>query len=110
MVTGESYGPYDRTMLSKDLLSGEAPAKWLTLRGQKFYERLNIEVMTDKLVTEVDPSSRRVTFADGNTMKADRILLAPGGSPRTLNLPGADKPGCFRLRSRKDAEAILAAL
>jgi len=110
MVTGESYGPYDRTMLSKDLLSGEAPAKWLPLRGQKFYERLNIEVMTDKLVTEVDPSSRRVTFADGNTMKADRILLAPGGSPRTLNLPGADKPGCFRLRSRKDAEAILAAL
>jgi len=110
MVTGESYGPYDRTMLSKDLLSGEAPAKWLPLRGQKFYERLNIEVMTDKLVTEVDPSSRRVTFADGNTMKADRILLAPGGSPRSLNLPGADKPGCFRLRSRKDAEAILTAL
>jgi NADPH-dependent 2,4-dienoyl-CoA reductase/sulfur reductase-like enzyme/nitrite reductase/ring-hydroxylating ferredoxin subunit len=110
MVTGESYGPYDRTMLSKDLLSGEAPAKWLPLRGQKFYERLNIEVMTDKLVTEVDPPSRRVTFADGNTMKADRILLAPGGSPRTLNLPGADKPGCFRLRSRKDAEAILTAL
>jgi NADPH-dependent 2,4-dienoyl-CoA reductase/sulfur reductase-like enzyme/nitrite reductase/ring-hydroxylating ferredoxin subunit len=110
MVTGESYGPYDRTMLSKDLLSGEAPAKWLPLRGQKFYERLNIEVMTDKPVTEVDPSSRRVTFADGNTMKADRILLAPGGTPRALNLPGSDRPGCFRLRSLKDAEAILAAL
>jgi nitrite reductase/ring-hydroxylating ferredoxin subunit len=110
MVTGESFGPYDRTMLSKDLLSGEAPAKWLPLRGQKFYERLNIEVMTDKLVTAVDPSNRSVTFADGNTMKADRILLAPGGTPRTLNLPGADKPGCFHLRSRKDAEAILAAL
>lgn len=43
-------------------------------------------------------------------MKADRILLAIWGTPRTLDLPGADKPGCFLLRSRKDAEAILAAL
>ena len=110
MVTGEAHGPYDRTMLSKDLLSGEAPAKWLPLRGQKFYDRLNIEVRPEKLVTAVDPSRRSVTFADGTTMKADRILLATGGTPRTLDLPGADKPGCFRLRSRKDAEAILAAV
>jgi len=110
MVTGEAHGPYDRTMLSKDLLSGEAPARWLPLRGQKFYDRLNIEVRLEKLVTAVVPSSRSVTFADGTTMKADRILLATGGTPRTLDLPGADKPGCFRLRSRMDAEAILAAL
>ncbi len=110
MVTGDAHGPYDRTMLSKDLLSGEAPAKWLPLRGQKFYDRLKIEVRTEKLVTAVDPSSRSVTFADGTTMKADRILLATGGTARTLDLPVADKPGCFRLRSRKDAEAILAAL
>ncbi len=110
MVTGEPYGPYDRPMLSKDLLSGEAPAKWLPLRGQKFYDRLNIEVMTEKLVTSVDPSNRSVTFADSTTMKADRILLATGGTPRSLNLPGADKPGCFLLRTREDAEAILASL
>ena len=110
MVTGESYGPYDRTMLSKDLLSGEAPTKWLPLRGQKFYERLNIEVMTEKQVSAVDPASRTVTFADGATMSADRILIATGGRPRSLPVPGADKAGCHTLRSREDAEVILAEL
>jgi len=110
MVTGEAYGPYDRTMLSKDLLSGEAPAKWLPLRGQKFYERLKIELLTEKPVTAVDPAGRAVTFADGATMKADRILLATGGTPRTLPVPGADKAGCYLLRSRQDAEAILSEL
>jgi NADPH-dependent 2,4-dienoyl-CoA reductase/sulfur reductase-like enzyme/nitrite reductase/ring-hydroxylating ferredoxin subunit len=110
MVTGEAYGPYDRTMLSKDLLSGEAPAKWLPLRGQKFYDRLKIELITEKPVTDVDPAGRSVTFADGTTMKADRILLATGGTPRTLPVPGADKAGCHLLRSRQDAEAILAEL
>jgi NADPH-dependent 2,4-dienoyl-CoA reductase/sulfur reductase-like enzyme/nitrite reductase/ring-hydroxylating ferredoxin subunit len=110
MVTGEAYGPYDRTMLSKDLLSGEAPAKWLPLRGQKFYDRQNIELMTEKQVTGVDPDAMSVTFADGTTMSADRILLATGGKPRHLPVPGADKAGCHYLRSRKDAEAILAGL
>jgi len=110
MVTGEAYGPYDRTMLSKDLLSGEAPAKWLALRGRKFYDRLNIELMTGKQVTAVDPAGLAVSFADGATMKADRILLATGGKPRSLPVPGADKGGCHALRSRKDAEAILADL
>jgi NADPH-dependent 2,4-dienoyl-CoA reductase/sulfur reductase-like enzyme/nitrite reductase/ring-hydroxylating ferredoxin subunit len=110
MVTGEAHGPYDRTMLSKDLLSGEAPAKWLPLRGQKFYERLNIEVMTDKPVASVDPAERTVTFADGSTMSADRILIATGGRPRTLPVPGADRAGCHTLRSRADAETILAEL
>jgi NADPH-dependent 2,4-dienoyl-CoA reductase/sulfur reductase-like enzyme/nitrite reductase/ring-hydroxylating ferredoxin subunit len=110
MVTGEDYGPYDRTMLSKDLLTGEAPAKWLPLRGQKFYDRLKIELMIEKPVTGVDPAGLAVTFADGTTMAADRILLATGGTPRTLPVPGADKGGCYYLRSRKDAEAILADL
>lgn len=110
MVTGEAYGPYDRTMLSKDLLSGEAPAKWLPLRGQKFYDRLKIELMTEKPITAVDPAGRAVTFADGTTMKADRILLATGGKPRSLPVPGSDKAGCYLLRSRQDAEAILGEL
>jgi NADPH-dependent 2,4-dienoyl-CoA reductase/sulfur reductase-like enzyme/nitrite reductase/ring-hydroxylating ferredoxin subunit len=110
MVTGEPHGPYDRTMLSKDLLSGEAPAKWLPLRGQKFYDRLNIEVMTEKPVTALDPGTLTVTFADGSTMAAHRVLLATGGKPRTLPVPGADKAGCHTLRSRADAEAILGEL
>ncbi|MBN2552662.1 MAG: FAD-dependent oxidoreductase [Spirochaetales bacterium] len=110
MVTGEPHGPYDRTMLSKDLLSGEAPAKWLPLRGGKFYDRLKIEVLTEKPVRALDPAGLTVSFADGSSMSADRILLATGGKPRSLEVPGADKPGCHLLRSRQDAEAILAEL
>ncbi|UCF99621.1 MAG: FAD-dependent oxidoreductase [Spirochaetaceae bacterium] len=110
MVTGEAYGPYDRTMLSKDLLSGEAPAKWLPLRGQKFYDRLNIELLLEKPVTAVDPADRSVTFADGASLKADKILLATGGKPRSFPVPGAELQGCYLLRSRHDAEAILAEL
>jgi len=110
MVTGEEYGPYDRTMLSKDIISGEAPAKWLPLRGSKFFDRLKIEVLTNHEVTALDPNKLSVTFTDGTSMKADGILLATGGVPRRLEVPGAEKKGCFLLRSRADAEALLDAL
>jgi NADPH-dependent 2,4-dienoyl-CoA reductase/sulfur reductase-like enzyme/nitrite reductase/ring-hydroxylating ferredoxin subunit len=109
MVTAEAVGPYDRTMLSKDYLSGEAPAKWLPLRGEKFYNRLNIEVLTKRRVVALDPKSRTVTFEGGDTLQADAILLATGGVPRRLPVPGADLDGVFLLRSQADAEALIAA-
>jgi nitrite reductase/ring-hydroxylating ferredoxin subunit len=87
MVTGESSGPYDRTMLSKDFLSGEAPAKWLPLRGEKFYARLKIEVLTGRKVVGLNARSRTITFEDGDTLRGDAILLATGGVPRTLSIP-----------------------
>jgi NADPH-dependent 2,4-dienoyl-CoA reductase/sulfur reductase-like enzyme/nitrite reductase/ring-hydroxylating ferredoxin subunit len=110
MATGEPVGPYDRTMLSKDFLSGEAPAKWLPLRGEKFYARLKIEVLTSRTVVGVDATSRTVTFEGGDTLQADAILLATGGVPRKLSIPGADLDGVFLLRSRADSEALSAAV
>jgi NADPH-dependent 2,4-dienoyl-CoA reductase/sulfur reductase-like enzyme/nitrite reductase/ring-hydroxylating ferredoxin subunit len=109
MVTGEDAGPYDRTMLSKDYLSGEAPAKWLPLRGEKFYARLQIEVLTGRRVVALDAKSRSVRFADGETLRGDAVLLATGGVPRRLEVPGAELEGVFLLRSRADAEALVTA-
>ena len=56
LLTPEPTGPYDRTMLSKDYLAGEAPAKWLPLRGEKFYNRLKIEVATGSRVVRPGPA------------------------------------------------------
>jgi NADPH-dependent 2,4-dienoyl-CoA reductase/sulfur reductase-like enzyme len=66
--------------------------------------------MTDKQVASLDPAGRSVTFADGTSMAAAGILLATGGEPRTLPVPGAEKSGIHLLRSRRDAEAILGEL
>jgi NADPH-dependent 2,4-dienoyl-CoA reductase/sulfur reductase-like enzyme/nitrite reductase/ring-hydroxylating ferredoxin subunit len=110
LITGEKVGPYDRTMLSKDYLAGEAPAKWLPLRGEKFYNRLQIELRTGARVTSLDPRSRTLTLEDGATLQGDRILLATGGFALRPGIPGIELPGCFTLRSLADADALIAAL
>jgi NADPH-dependent 2,4-dienoyl-CoA reductase/sulfur reductase-like enzyme/nitrite reductase/ring-hydroxylating ferredoxin subunit len=110
LLTSEPHGPYDRTMLSKDYLSGEAPAKWLPLRGEKFYNRLQIELRTNTRVVSLDARSRTLSLADGGTLQGDRVLLATGGVALRIAIPGSELPGCFTLRSLQDADALIARL
>src|SRR6056297_199211 len=107
MITRESEGPYDRPMLSKGLLSGDAPAKYLPLRPNSFYESLGITLVTQTEITHVDPTAHEVETGDGDRLRGDFIVLATGGVPRTLDIPGANLEGVFTLRSHTDAQAIV---
>jgi len=107
VITAEQDRPYDRTMLSKDFLSGEAPAKWLPLRSEKFYSRLKIDFLTQHRVESLDTPSRKITFQGGESISADRILIATGGIPRRLNIKGSELRGVHTLRSLTDCNRIL---
>ncbi|MFW5686508.1 MAG: NAD(P)/FAD-dependent oxidoreductase, partial [Spirochaetota bacterium] len=109
MLTADEEPPYDRPMLSKGLLSGDAPAKYLPLRPSSFYEKLGITLRTKSPVSAVDPGARRVTIDGGDAVEADLILLATGGVPRTLTIPGRELDNVFTLRTHADASAIIAA-
>jgi 3-phenylpropionate/trans-cinnamate dioxygenase ferredoxin reductase subunit len=51
-----------------------------------------------------------VTLADGSQMLYDKLLLATGGRPRRLPIPGDVLGGIFYLRNLEDTEAIRHAL
>ena len=110
LITAEADRPYDRPNLSKEFLSGKAEPDWIPLRSDTFYPDHNIELMTGKKVVRIDCGMRSVTFENAESVRYDRLLLATGGRPRPLALPGADLDGVFLLRSKADAEAIVAAL
>jgi NADPH-dependent 2,4-dienoyl-CoA reductase/sulfur reductase-like enzyme/nitrite reductase/ring-hydroxylating ferredoxin subunit len=109
MITGETERPYDRPNLSKDFITGKSGEEWLPLRGPKFYPAQGIELLTGRRVASLDTQKKTVTLEDGETIVFDRALLATGGSPRKLPIPGADGSGCFMLRTTGDARAIVAA-
>lgn len=109
MVGREDRPPYDRPNCSKDYLAGDAPYEWLPLRSPEFYSTHGVERLTAE-VTRVEALTRRVTMADGTVLAADALLLAMGAVPRRLDVPGADLPGVFVLRSWEDADRIAAAV
>ena len=107
LVSAEKKLPYDRTKLSKNYLQGKAEADALSLRSCEFYDRYDIELRFGQEVTKVDALSKSLTFADGESLKFDSLLLATGGKAKQLDAPGIDLANIFTLRQPEDAEAIL---
>ncbi|MGA2642933.1 MAG: FAD-dependent oxidoreductase [Spirochaetia bacterium] len=109
MITGESERPYDRPNLSKDFITGKAGEEWLPLRGPKFYAAQGIELLTGRKIVSLDTQKKVAVLEGGETIGFDKALLATGGNPRRLPIPGADGEGCYMLRTTVDARAIVAA-
>ncbi len=109
MLTREQALPYDRPLLSKGYLSGEAGAEWLPWRTPEFYREHDIEVLKGREIAQVDAAARTVKFADGASQHYDAALVATGGTALRLAAPGADLANVFTLRSPVDADKIIAA-
>jgi NADPH-dependent 2,4-dienoyl-CoA reductase/sulfur reductase-like enzyme/nitrite reductase/ring-hydroxylating ferredoxin subunit len=106
MITREDDLPYDRTMLSKEYLSGNADEA-TPLRDETYYKDHHVETVTGDEVASVDPQGRSIAFAGGKTLHYDTLLLATGGEPRALPVPGADLTNVFYLRSKHDGERLV---
>ena len=107
LLDRENRVPYDRTLLSKYHLSGETGAEKTPLQTQSFYRQQRIERRTADVVS-VAAGSKTITCADGSSLTYDMALLATGAAPRPPKLSGAHLGNVFMLRSKADADAILA--
>ena len=107
MLDQQNRVPYDRTVLSKYYLSGEQSAEKSPLQSQAFYRQHRIERRTAQ-VTGLDAQRKAISCADGSVMTYDAALLATGAAAIRPDIPGATLGNVFTLRSRADADAILA--
>jgi 3-phenylpropionate/trans-cinnamate dioxygenase ferredoxin reductase component len=108
LLNGDRSEPYDRPTLSKEFLS-ETDSPAVFLRTSEFYSRARIEI-TDALVSSIDPAGRRVSSTDGRSWRYDHLVLATGGRPREITLPGSDLAGVLALRTLDDAMDLRARL
>ena len=107
LISAEEKLPYDRTKLSKGYLQGQADEESLSLRSQEFYAKHNIQLYFGQRVSEVNALNKSLTFADGSNLEYDSLLLATGGQPRKLDVPGADLTNIFTLRQPEDVNSVL---
>ncbi len=109
LIGPEDFPPYDRTNLSKHFLTGDAGEDKLPLRPDTALAGLHVERIM-KPVVELDAPRKTLRLEDGSTLTYDGALLATGGVPKTLDVPGADLPHVWTLRSVADARKLLAAV
>jgi 3-phenylpropionate/trans-cinnamate dioxygenase ferredoxin reductase subunit len=107
MVCAEPALPYDRTLLSKEVLTGEM-AEPLALQPEADYARHDIEVLKGTRAVGVEVPARRLALAGGRSLDYDVLVACTGGLPR---LPAALRcRGVHLLRDRRDAAALRAEL
>ncbi|NGY05465.1 NAD(P)/FAD-dependent oxidoreductase [Solimonas terrae] len=102
LVGEEPYVPYRRPPLSKTFLSGEATLESLFIKPQSVFDKHNIECMFGTGVESIDRETRTARLYDGTTMEYGKLVLATGGRPRRLSLPGADHPNVHYVRTIAD--------
>jgi len=108
LLSEEEEPPYHRPPLSKEYLQvPEATRELLHVKPESWYgETADVDLLLGRRATALEPREMTVGTADGDRIRADRILLATGGRPRTLAIPGIEHAGVFTLRTAADAEAI----
>jgi 3-phenylpropionate/trans-cinnamate dioxygenase ferredoxin reductase subunit len=102
----EASLPYQRPPLSKAYLSGEMAAAALLLRGPAAYEKTAVETRTCARAAKVDRHNKQVALESGEVLDYHRLVLATGGRPRMMRVPGAELNNIFYLRTIADVEAL----
>ena len=107
MVTREDKPPYDRPNLSKDYLSGDLPPEWMPLRPEEFYTDNQIDLLYGKEIERVDLAAQTVFFSSTDFIKYNKLLIATGGKPRQMDVPGNELKGVHKLRSNEHADQLI---
>ncbi len=110
IVGDEPELPYERPPLSKDYLSGDKAFERLLIRPATFWAERSIAFRTGTRITGVIPDTHQLETADGAMIGYNTLIWAGGGAPRRLSIPGADAEGVHYVRSRADADRMMAVL
>jgi NADPH-dependent 2,4-dienoyl-CoA reductase/sulfur reductase-like enzyme len=102
LIGTEKHLPYDRPPLTKKLWFGKKTVEEIFLHDQKFYDQNKVTVDTGSTVTFLEPKLKSITTKAGKQYRYQKLLIATGGVPRTLSIPGGDLEGIFYYRYLDD--------
>jgi len=110
IIGDEPELPYERPPLSKEYFSGEKAFERIMIRPAAFWEERKVEMLLSRRVVSVDAPAHLVTTADGATIGYGHLIWATGGAPRRLGCSGNDATGVHTVRTRADADRMMAEL
>ncbi|TFB46300.1 nitrite reductase large subunit NirB [Cryobacterium tagatosivorans] len=92
VIGDETHLPYDRVALSRRLVDSED----LTLGDPGLWEGPGTVFRGGSLAVGLDPDTRTVTLADGDTLGYDDLVFATGSSATVPPIPGAEYGYVYR--------------
>lgn len=104
----EKHLPYNRPPLTKKLWFGKQKVEEIFVEGRDYYEENGVTLLLDARIAAINPARRTVSDEKGNVYGYEALLLATGGIPRTLSIPGGDLEGIYYYRYLDDYQRLKA--
>lgn len=109
LVGAESFAPYERPPLTKELLRDELASSELSIEAEEWFEANDVKLLLGSRVSAIDPRRGTVTLEDHIRLPAETIVLATGSEPVRPPIPGMEHPNIHTIRALPDSEGVIAA-
>jgi len=107
VMLGKEPGiPFGRPPLSKTYLRGEEGLGGWIVKPAEWYGDNRVELRTGVTIRGVDTRLKKVILEGEQTVEYDKLLLCTGGRNRKFQVPGAETPGVYQLRTVAECDAI----
>ncbi len=109
IISHENHLLYSRVILPH-FVKGKVRREQVFLRTLDDFEKTNIDLILGKEAVFLNTSKKEVQLKSGEVYSFDKLLIASGGAPKPMGIPGEAVPGIFRLHTIDDADRLIAAL
>jgi NADPH-dependent 2,4-dienoyl-CoA reductase/sulfur reductase-like enzyme len=99
LINKEPYLPYNRPPLSKKLVRGEKTKDEIFVESEAFYDEQGVDRVLETTVELLNLENKTATLSNGEVITFEKALLATGGTPIKLDIPGSDLPEVYTLRT-----------
>jgi len=95
ILSADNAVPYERPPLSKSFLAGMDSEDAVKINLEDFYKKQGIELRLECEVRTVDAKGKRLILKNNDEFGFQKLVIATGARPRTLNVPGDRLQICF---------------
>src|SRR6266699_5510640 len=102
ILSADNAVPYERPPLSKSFLAGKDSEDAIKINAEDFYRQHGIELRLECEVAALDTKRKRLVLKRGDEFGFQKLIIATGARPRTLNIAGSTLQNLFYLRTLHD--------
>ncbi|HEX8919222.1 MAG TPA: FAD-dependent oxidoreductase, partial [Chloroflexota bacterium] len=107
LIAGEPYPLYNRVALPI-FLKGRVQERNVMMRTVQAHEQRGVKLLLDTWADAICANERTVILSSGVELPWDRLLIATGGTPRELEVPGAHMDGVYQFQTLDDTKSLIA--